>query len=202
VHMRPVNSVATPDRGNGMGLQLVYRAAVDGKPPVSKTSRTSGFFARTRRLIFTAVAFFVTAVAASAAYAQTSGPYAGMAGKWAGGGTVTLDDGSSERIRCRAVYDVAGAKMDMSLTCASDAYKFNLTASVVDQGGAISGQWSETSRGITGALSGRGGGGNFLVTAVTAGFNANIALKTTGNKQSVNIKADSVFRGANIALTK
>jgi hypothetical protein len=185
-----------------MGHQLVYRVVVDGKRPVSKTSRTSAFFAQTRRLTFAAVAFFMTSVAASIAYAQASGPYAGMAGKWAGSGTVTLDDGSNERIRCRAIYDVAGAKMDMSLTCASDAYKFNLTASVVDQGGAISGQWSETSRGITGALSGRGGGGNFLVTAVTAGFNANIALKTTGNKQSVNIKADSVFRGANIALTK
>jgi len=183
-----------------MGLQLVYRVAVDGKRPVSKTNRTSAFFAQTRRL--TAVVFFMTTIAAPMAHAQSSGPYAGMAGKWAGGGTVTLDDGSNERIRCRAIYDVAGAKMDMSLTCASDAYKFNLTASVADQGGAIAGQWSETSRGITGSLSGRGGGGNFQVTAVTAGFNANIALKTTGNKQSVNIRADSVFRGANISLSK
>lgn len=144
----------------------------------------------------------MTSVAASTAYAQAGGPYAGMAGKWAGGGTVTLDDGSNERIRCRATYQVSGPSMDMSLTCASDAYKFNLTASVVDQGGAIVGQWSETSRGITGSLSGRGGGGNFQVTAVTAGFNANIALRTAGNKQSVSIRADSVFRGANIALSK
>jgi len=185
-----------------MGHQLVYRVAVDGKRPVSKTSRGSEFFAQGRRLTFAAVAFFMTSVAASTVHAQASGPYAGMAGKWSGGGTVTLDDGSNERIRCRAIYDVVGAKMDMSLTCASDAYKFNLTASVVDQGGAIVGQWSETSRAITGSLSGRGGGGNFQVTAVTAGFNANIALKTTGNKQTVAIKADSQFRAANIALSK
>jgi hypothetical protein len=92
--------------------------------------------------------------------------------------------------------------MSMSLTCASDAYKFNLTADVVDQGGTIVGQWSETSRNITGSLQGRGGGGNFQVTAVTAGFNANILLRTTGNKQSVTIKSDSVFRGANISLSK
>jgi hypothetical protein len=185
-----------------MGHQLVYRAAVDGRPPVNKTNRTSEFFARTRRLTFAAVAFFMTFAAASTGYAQSSGPYAGMAGKWAGGGTVTLDDGSSERIRCRAIYDVAGARMDMSLTCASDAYRFNLTANVVDQGGTIVGQWSETSRNITGSLSGRGAGGNFQVTAVTAGFNANIALRTAGNKQSVSIRADSVFRGANISLSK
>jgi hypothetical protein len=190
-----------------MGLQLVYPAAVGGKRRVSKcclskTRRTSEFFAHTRRLTFAAVAFFMTSLAAPASYAQSGGPYAGMAGKWAGAGTVTLDDGSNERIRCRAVYDVAGVKMEMSLTCASDAYRFNLTASVVDQGGAIVGQWSETSRGITGSLSGRGGGGNFQVTAITAGFNANILLKTAGNKQAVSIRADNVFRAANISLSK
>jgi len=190
-----------------MGLQLVYRAAADGKRRVSKhrlskTRQTSELFAHTRRLTCAAVAFFMVSVAAPASYAQSGGPYAGMAGKWAGGGTVTLDDGSNERIRCRAVYEVAGPKMGMSLTCASDAYKFNLTADVVDQGGAIVGQWSETSRGITGSLSGRGGGGTFQVTAVTAGFNANISLKTAGNKQTVSIRADSQFRAANISLSK
>ena len=191
-----------------MGLQLVYPAAVGGKRRVSKcclsnkTRRTSEFFAHTRRLTFAAVAFFMTSLAAPASYAQSGGPYAGMAGKWHGGGTVTLDDGSNERIRCRAVYEVAGAKMEMSLTCASDAYKFNLSASVVDQGGAIIGQWSETSRNITGSLQGRGGGGTFQVTAITAGFNANISLKTAGNKQTVSIRADSQFRAANISLSK
>ena len=184
-----------------MGLQLVSRAAVDGKRPVSKASRTSEFFANARRLTFAAVAFFLTAFAASTSYAQSSA-FAGMAGTWSGPGTVTLDDGSSERIRCRATYKVAGASMDMSLTCASDAYKFNLTANVIDEGGAITGQWSETSRNITGSLSGRGGGGNFQVVASTAGFNANISLRTTGNKQAVSMRADSQFRGADISLSK
>jgi hypothetical protein len=125
-----------------------------------------------------------------------------MAGRWSGGGTITLDDGSSERIRCRATYQVSGPTMEMSLTCASDAYKFNLAANVVDQGGAVSGTWSESSRNIAGTLQGRGGGGNFQVVASTAGFNTSISLRTTGNKQSVTMRADSQFRGANIALTK
>ena len=38
--------------------------------------------------------------------------------------------------------------------------------------------------------------------AVTAGFNANITLRTVGNKQSVAIRADSQFRAANISLSK
>jgi len=126
---------------------------------------------------------------ASASYAQ-SGPFAGLAGTWSGGGTVTLDDGSRERIRCRASYHVAGPQMNMSLTCASDAYKFNLAANVVDEGGQVSGSWSESSRNVSGVLQGRGGGGNFQVVASTAGFNSNISLRTVGNKQTVTMRAE------------
>ena len=185
-----------------MGLQLVYRAVVDGKRPVSKTNRTSVFFAQPRRLTLAAVAFFMASLAAPTSFAQSGGPYAGMAGNWSGGGTVTLDDGSNERIRCRASYQVSGPNMTMNLTCASDAYKFGIGANVVDQNGNIVGSWTETTRGIAGSLSGRGGGGTFQVTAVTAGFNANIVLKTAGNKQTVSIRADSQFRAANISLSK
>src|SRR5882724_3383583 len=199
VHMRTVNSVATPDRGNGMALQLVFRVAVDGKRPVNKASQPSKFFAQARRLTFAAAAFFMAAFAASTSYAQ-SGPFAGMAGTWSGGGSVTLDDGSSERIRCRATYRVGGPNMTMSLTCASDAYKFNLAADVQAEGNALSGSWSETSRNISGSLQGRGGGGNFQVLASAPGFNADIAMRTTGNKQSVTIRPDSQFRGASISL--
>jgi hypothetical protein len=184
-----------------MGHQLVYLVAVGGKRPASKTSRTSERFAQARRLTFAAVAFFMTAFAASTGHAQ-SGPFAGLNGTWNGGGTVTLDDGSSERIRCRAIYRVSGPSMEMTLTCASDAYRFALQASVVDQGGAVSGTWSETSRNIGGSLQGHGGGGNFQVTASAAGFSAGISLRTVGNKQSVAMRADSQFRAANISLSK
>ena len=178
--------------------QRASRVAVDGKRPVSKSlART---LANSRRLAFAAAAFFVTSTAV--AHAQAGGPFAGMAGTWSGGGTVTLDDGSKERLRCRATYVVPGASMNMGLTCASDAYKFDLRASVVAQGSDITGTWSETSRNVGGSLAGRGGGGNFQVVAQAAGFNANITLRTTGNKQTVAIRADNIFRGADIALSK
>lgn len=182
-----------------MTHQQAYRAAVDGKRPVNKTSRLAESFAYSRRLAFAAAAFFVTSVAA--AHAQ-SGPFAGMAGNWRGGGTVTLDDGSKERLRCRATYTVPGASMLMVLTCAGDAYKFDLRADVVAMGSNVSGTWSETSRNVGGSLSGHGSGGNFQVVAVAAGVNANISLRTTGNKQSIAIRAEGFFRGADISLSK
>jgi hypothetical protein len=176
--------------------QRASRVAVGGKLPVNKS--LTGTFAYSRRLAFAAAAFFVT----STAVAHAQGAFAGVAGNWAGGGTVTLDDGSRERLRCRATYAVSGPGMNMVLTCASDAYKFDLRASVVSEAGNVTGTWSETSRNVGGNIAGRGAAGNFQVVASAAGFNANINLRTAGNKQSIAIRADSIFRGADIALSK
>jgi hypothetical protein len=146
---------------------------------------------------------FVASVSGSASYAQ-SGPFAGMAGFWSGGGTITLDDGSTERIRCRATYAVGagGSGLNQSLTCASDSYRFNLSGNVVSQGGALSGTWSESSRGINGSLEGRGANGNFQLIASAPGFSANLSVTTRGNRQSVVIRSDSAFRGASISLSR
>ncbi len=150
-----------------------------------------------------AVALFAASISNSASYAQ-SGPFNGLAGVWSGAGTVTLDDGSTERIRCRATYAVGagGSGLNQSLTCASDSYKFDLKTNVVAEGGAISGNWSESSRGVNGSLQGRATNGNIQVQASAPGFDANISLTTRGNKQSVVIRAESQFRGATISLTR
>lgn len=184
-----------------MGHQQAYLAAADGRHRASKASKTPNGLVVLRRLLMAAAVLFGASMAPSPGHAQ-SGPFAGMAGNWGGGGVVTLDDGSKERIRCRASYAVLGPNMSMVLTCASDAYKFQLSANVVDQGGAISGTWSEASRNVGGTLQGRGGAGNFEVIASTAGFNANISLRTVGNKQSIGMRADSTFRAAAISLSR
>lgn len=181
-----------------MAHQQAYRAAVGGKHHASKTA---GILRITRRTLIAAAVLFLASISDSPSHAQ-SGPFAGMAGSWHGGGTVSLDDGSVERIRCRANYAVRGPAMSMTLTCASDAYKFLLAADVTAQGSTIVGNWSEASRNIGGTLQGRGGGGNFQVVASSGGFNANISLATRGNRQSVSMRADSQFRGANITMTR
>lgn len=182
-----------------MGLQQEYRAADAGRRPASN-SNNAIHLTIARRLAVAAV-LFGTATLSAPSQAQ-SGPFAGMAGNWSGGGTVNLDDGSTERIRCRARYAVSGYSMNLTLTCASDAYKFALDGHVSAEGNAISGTWTESSRGISGVLQGRGGGGNYQLAANAAGFNANISLSTRGNRQSVSIRADNQFRSANISLSR
>jgi hypothetical protein len=183
-----------------MGHQRGYRAAVAGKHRGNSSNQSLRFHVVVRRLLIAAAVLMSGCAFSSAGHAQ-SGPFAGLAGSWHGGGTVSLDDGSTERIRCRANYAVRGPSMQMSLTCASEAYRFNLQADVVDEGGAVSGNWSESSRNVSGTLQGRGGNGSFQVIASAGGFNANISLSTHGGRQSIVMRADSQFRGASISLS-
>jgi hypothetical protein len=186
-----------------MGRLAGFHAAADGKPHVSKDTRAAKP-SKTLSLLIAAAATLVAALALPSASHAQAGPFAGMAGVWSGGGTVTLDDGSTERIRCRATYAVGngGNGLNQSLTCASDSYRFNLASNVVASGGSLSGTWSESSRGVTGSLEGRGANGNFQVIASAPGFTANISLTTRGNRQSVVIRAESQFRGASISLSR
>jgi hypothetical protein len=140
---------------------------------------------------------------ATASQAQ-SGPFAGFDGAWSGTGTVSLSDGSNERIRCRASYKVQGGGQELAQTlrCASDSYKFDLTSNVISQGGTISGTWSEASRNINGNLQGRAGGGQIEVFVEAAGFAANLTLTTRGNKQSVSISSKGDIRGVNISMVR
>src|SRR6202020_2230261 len=83
----------------------------------------------------------------SSGHAQTR-PFAGFDGAWSGNGTVSLSDGSTERLRCRAVYPVddTGLVLKQTLRCASDSYKFDLASDVTSHGDHITGNWSETNR--------------------------------------------------------
>jgi hypothetical protein len=186
-----------------MARLQAYRAVVDGKRRGSKPAPTAAIISNARRLIFAAVAFLLASLSGTAGYADP-GAFSGLAGNWSGGGTITLDDGSKERIRCRATYAVRadGNAINQALTCASDSFKFNLASNVVAQGTALSGIWSESIRNANGNLEGRGGGGNFQLIASGAGFTANISLTTRGNKQSVVIRSEGAFRVTSISLTR
>lgn len=153
---------------------------------------------------FSMLALLATAVTAgaSAGHAQ-SAVFADLSGKWAGNGSIQLESGATERIRCRATYAVSGPSLTQSLTCASDSYRFELRSNVVAKGNALSGTWSEVSRNVSGELSGRASaGGRYDVTVSSPIFTANLALNVQGNKQVVQIRSQGEFRGVTINMTK
>ena len=150
-----------------------------------------------------ATTVIVHSFAMSPAAAQ-SAPFAGLAGAWSGSGTISLSDGSKERLRCRATYRVSGgdSALQQSLRCASDSYKLELSSDVVSEGGRVSGSWSETSRGVSGTVQGRANGGRVAVVVDAPGFTANLTLTTTGNRQSVSIVSEGDIRNVSIAMNR
>jgi hypothetical protein len=139
----------------------------------------------------------------SAGQAQ-SRPFAGFDGAWSGNGTVSLSDGSTERLRCRAQYkiDNTGLALKQTLKCASDSYKFDLNSSVTSQGDRISGEWNESNRNIFGSLQGTAGSGKIDVLVEAPGFTANLSLRANGNKQTVQISSKGDIRGVSITMVK
>jgi len=137
-------------------------------------------------------------------FAQQTGPFSGLAGHWSGGGAITMSDGSTERIHCRATYAVAqtGAALNQTLSCASASYNLHITANVVSNGGGVSGSWSESTHSVSGSISGRANSSDIQAYVSGAGFSASIGIRTHGGGQSVTIRpqAGTDVRAVSVSL--
>ena len=130
------------------------------------------------------------------------GPFAALAGAWTGSGTVTMANGATENLRCRANYDASngGAGLKISLRCASESYNFDLGGNVTYQDGRITGSWSESSRNVSGSISGRATANQVDAAACSEGLSANLSLTTNGNRQTVSIRSSGAADIAGVSL--
>jgi hypothetical protein len=144
-----------------------------------------------RNLAFAAVGAAALAFVGMPAPVQAAGtPFEALSGSWAGGGTITMASGTKERLRCRARYDVngSGSAVDLRLRCASDSFTFELQSNAGYQNGAVTGNWSETTRGVGGSLEGSARG-NRINVRVSGVISALLAVSTNANQQSISIEA-------------
>jgi hypothetical protein len=140
-------------------------------------------------------------------FAQSIAPFERLAGQWSGAGTIELSSGAHEKVRCRAAYDVLGdqRKLQLNIRCASDSFNFDLRASANYSAGAITGNWSESTRNVAGTISGRADGDHFQVVAKASSFTATLTLVTHGGRQSVAIRSQdpqSSIKGVSINLKR
>ena len=152
-----------------------------------------------------AIALFLSV--SGSGYAQRVAPFDRLAGNWSGSGTIELSNGTHESIRCRAVYDVLSGqgKLQLNIRCASEGANFDLRASADYSGGAVNGYWSESTRGVSGTISGRADGDRFQVVARAASFVATLTLLTQGGRQSVSIRSQdsqSTIRSVSVNLRR
>jgi hypothetical protein len=168
-----------------------------------RSERSAGRQPKTIRFALLAATATLALAATPVAFAQRGDGLAQFAGSWVGSGTISTVSGS-ERIRCRVNYSLAGANsLHQDLRCASDSYNFQVASDIVDQGGAISGTWTEVTRGVSGNVSGRMGGGSIQVAVSGPAFSAGLSISTSGNRQSVSIRPSAGdIRDVSINLMK
>lgn len=154
-------------------------------------------------MLRTSFAAAVLVIALGAGTVQAASPLSPLAGTWSGGGTLSTSDGMQERLRCRASYDVdgSGLELTLSLRCASQSYNFDLAGNAAYNGGAISGQWTESTRGASGTIAGRATGDNIEAAARGDSFSANLSLTTRGNRQTVSIRPQGAANVTAVSLS-
>jgi hypothetical protein len=147
----------------------------------------SGYSFWRAAIVSCAIAF---ACAAGPQAFAASGPFAEFPGSWDGTGKIQIGD-KTERIRCKATYSLQGSNESfvvLALTCASDSYKFDLSGNFqADSSNHISGNWSETSRGVGGSASGTARGDRFQLHVESTAITGNMVVVTRGSSQSVTI---------------
>lgn len=149
--------------------------------------RTSGLLKRTGAVLALSLAGMLGMAGGDAALA--SGPFAGMDGSWSGSGTVSMDSGTKERMRCTAQYLVKDNdnNLQQHLNCSSPSYDFKVNTYVDHAAGSLSGYWEELKNNVRGSVAGNAKGGRVHVVLKGAAFSAVLDLLTRGNSQSVTI---------------
>jgi hypothetical protein len=122
--------------------------------------------------------------------AQSAGPFSPFAGSFHGGGAVIGSDGHKERLTCRVNGTVGdgGESLSQTIVCASDSYRLDIHGHAVAQGSGVSGDWRESTRGVSGALSGRVSDGHFSGSVSGGSLNAGFSLRVSGRRLSFDLR--------------
>jgi hypothetical protein len=135
---------------------------------------------------------------------QADGPFTTLAGTWFGGGQISLSGGNTERLRCRAYYNLkeGGASLGLAILCASTSYKIELRSQLRSDSGRISGTWEERSFNAAGTVTGRATGGSINLS-ITGGVSATMSVAYGAQQQKVSITTEGAgFDSVMISLSR
>ena len=138
--------------------------------------------------------------------AAAAGIFVGMEGSWRGEGTIDWKTGETERMRCTAKYEVEkeGNKITQNLTCATDSTRLVIKSTITynPDAGAVTGNWAETSDGITGNVTGHAGPGRVQAQVKSSDnrFTARVDVTLRGSEQTVSIRPQN-FDVTEVAVT-
>lgn len=147
-----------------------------------------------------AAALAIAAFSAVAPIANaSSSPFKSLAGYWTGAGTVYLQSGAREEVRCRAIYRTSssGTSGSQKLNCQSLAgYGIAAKSNMNYSRGRVSGTWTEDNFNATGNVSGSATSRSMALSLNGGSFSAGMNVSFSKCNQNVNIstKAGGISR--------
>ncbi len=157
-------------------------------------------FSTFSRILLVASAMSLAAAAPAAAGDVT---FASLDGAWGGSGKVRLENGSSEKLKCKGYYNAkSGSTLGMAINCGNASFKINMRANLTNAGGAISGTWEEREFNQSGNVAGRATPSGFTLK-FSGAITGSMSVTLTGNSQSVSISTGGPgFTGVNLQFAK
>jgi hypothetical protein len=144
------------------------------------------------------------AIALAAAPALAiEGTFSALDGAWSGSGSVRLENGKSERLKCKGYYNAkSGNSLGMAINCGNASFKINMRANLRSAGGAITGTWEEREFNQTGNVSGRQTASGFSLK-FSGAISGSMSVSMTGSRQTVSISTGGPgFTGVNLQFAK
>jgi len=166
------------------------------KPALERSARALAWIAPL--LVTSALSSPLTPASAAGA-----GPFAALEGVWTGTGTISHQSGKKESLRCRAQYIITngGTNLQQALRCSTEKDTFQVNTYINLKGGALSGNWMEVTRNVSGSLSGKADDSKLLMTVASgSAFSANMTMITKDKSQSVDI-TPVVLKVKNVDIT-
>jgi hypothetical protein len=144
----------------------------------------------------------VTAAAALPALAADAA-FSGLDGAWGGSGSVRLENGKTERLKCKGYYNAkGGSSLGMAINCGNASFKINMRANLKSAGESITGTWEEREFNQTGNVSGKQTANGFKLK-FTGAISGTMNVSMTGSSQTVSISTGGPgFTGVNLQFAK
>ena len=155
---------------------------------------------RTQALACTIAAGSLLTMALPSPDARAAGAFAALNGSWSGSGNASFAGGETEKLRCTARYSGGGSNLAINLKCASASAQINLSGSLDANGSKVSGDWSESSYGLSGDARGSASDSSVKLK-ISGGTNGYLTLSVSGNRHTVALSSQgTALTGVNVTL--
>lgn len=126
--------------------------------------------------------------------AGADGTWSLLEGRWSGVGTIALENGATENLKCQATYLVeAAGHVAQRLTCVSASYRIDGNADLIFEGERLSGTWGESSYAVGGGLAGTAAGGRIAFRLDAPTFAGNARIEVQRCRQTIRVSLDGTI---------